>query len=130
MHQITLSPDVARLSLSPDTTLSPSPPLSATAATGNRKPPGIRARRLRLSQTNSEHLPAFSSVGHCCATAGDTDLQRVRQLTLTAHIPQPPQTSSLGKGLKDSWYGIIKCYFYIPVYMYSYSIKNHRLDSV
>ncbi|XP_074488357.1 leucine-rich repeat-containing protein 56 isoform X1 [Sebastes fasciatus] len=110
-----LSPEVARLSLSPDTTLSPSPPLGATITTGNCKPPGTRARRLRLSQTNSEHLPDFSRAGRSPWTgtpAGDTDrtLQRVQHLTRTdvpllprhAHIPHPPPTNALGKGLMDS----------------------------
>lgn len=117
--------------------LSPAPPLSATAATGNRKPPGIRARRLRLSQTNLEHLPDFSRVERSPGTgttAGDTDLtlQRFQQLTRTnvpllplpARIPRPPLTSALGEGLLDSWYGIIKGYFYIPMCMYLYSIKT------
>ncbi|XP_029289423.1 leucine-rich repeat-containing protein 56 isoform X2 [Cottoperca gobio] len=113
-HRETVSPDVARLSLSPDSTLSPSPPLSATRTTGHRKQPGIRARRLLLSQTNSEHLPNFSvgrSPGTGSAT-GDTDLtlQRVQQLTRTdvrllplpAHTPRPPLTSALANGLMDS----------------------------
>ncbi|KAF0041319.1 hypothetical protein F2P81_007217 [Scophthalmus maximus] len=56
-HREALSPDVAQLSLSSDTTLSPSPPVCATAAPGNRIPKGFRARRLRLGQANSEHLP-------------------------------------------------------------------------
>ncbi|XP_044049829.1 leucine-rich repeat-containing protein 56 isoform X2 [Siniperca chuatsi] len=112
-HREALSPDMAPLSLSPDTALSPSPPLSATAATGNRKPPGIRVRRLRLSQTSSEHLPDFSRVGRsrgAGATVGDLTLLRVQQLARTdvpllplpAHIPRPPPTSALGEGLMDS----------------------------
>ncbi|XP_070687571.1 leucine-rich repeat-containing protein 56 [Pempheris klunzingeri] len=102
LHHITLPPDVDRLSLSPDTMLSPSPPLSATAPASNRKPPGIRARRLQLSQTHSKHLPDFSRVERSCTSAGDTEHQRVSQLSLPAHIPHPPPKSDLGKGLKDS----------------------------
>ncbi|XP_032380297.1 leucine-rich repeat-containing protein 56 [Etheostoma spectabile] len=115
LHHIeALSPDVSRLSLPPDTRLCPSPPLSATL-TANRKPPGIRARRLRLSQTNSEHARDFSRVVRSPGTgetAGDTDLklQRVQQgtrtnmplLPLPAHIPRRPPTSALGKELMDS----------------------------
>ncbi|XP_036962311.1 leucine-rich repeat-containing protein 56 isoform X1 [Acanthopagrus latus] len=109
-HREALSPEVARLSLSPDTGLSPSPPLSATAATGNHKPPGIRARRLR--KTSSPHLPDLSRVG-CLrrTTAEDTvpTSQRVQQVTKTdlpvlplpAHIPRPPPTAHLGKGPMD-----------------------------
>lgn len=130
-HGEALSPEVSRLSLSPDTRLCPSPPLSATL-TANRKPPGIRARRLRHSQTNSEHSPDLSRVGRSPGTgttAGDTDLtlQRVQQWTRTdvpllplpAHIPHPPPTSALGKELMVSRYGIINVYFYIPMCMHS-----------
>ncbi|XP_076590083.1 leucine-rich repeat-containing protein 56 [Chaetodon auriga] len=105
-HREALFPDVARLSLSPDTSLSPSRPLGSTAVTASCRSLGIRARRLRLSQNNSEHLPDFSRVGRFLgtgATAGDTDLthQRVKQLTrtdvpllpLAAHIPRPPKSS-------------------------------------
>ncbi|XP_070763152.1 leucine-rich repeat-containing protein 56 [Enoplosus armatus] len=109
-HREALSPGVARQSLSPDTTLSPSPPLSATTATGNRKPLGIRARRLQLSQTISERLPDFSRAGRspgAGATIGDLTLQRVQQLPRTdvplpAHIPHPPPTSALGEWHRDS----------------------------
>lgn len=115
-HREALSPEVAQLSLSPDTTLYPSPPLSVTLTTGiQQKPLGVRARRLRLSHTTSEHLPDlrrgdFSGSG---AATGDTDLasQRVQQqmadlLPLPAHKPHPPLASALGNGLLDSWYGI------------------------
>ncbi|XP_070829089.1 leucine-rich repeat-containing protein 56 [Chaetodon trifascialis] len=114
-HREALSPDVARLSLSPDTSLSPSPPLSSTAVTASCRSLGIRARRLRLSQNNSEHVPDFSRVGRfpgTGATAGDTDptLQRVKQLTGTdvpllppaAHIPRPPASSAPSERLMDS----------------------------
>ncbi|KAM6925931.1 leucine-rich repeat-containing protein 56 [Lycodopsis pacificus] len=114
-HREALPPGVAGLSLSPETTLSPSPPPSATLTTGNHKPPGLRARRLRLSQTSTEHLSDFSRVGRLPGTgttAGDTDLelQRVQQFTTTnnpllpklAYVPRPPPTSALGKGLMGS----------------------------
>lgn len=105
-HSEALSPDVTPLSLSSDTTMSPSPPLSTTAASGHLKPQGIRVRRLQLSQGSSEHLPNSSGVG-CFpgtgTTAGDPGLQRVKQVTRTnvpllsqaAHIPCPP----------PKWYG-------------------------
>ncbi|XP_053175918.1 leucine-rich repeat-containing protein 56 [Scomber japonicus] len=109
LNRETLSPDVARLSLSPDTTLSPSPPLSATAASGNRKLPGIRARRLRVSQSTSERLPYSSSVvrppGICTSTAdADLTLKSVQQVKRTkvpllpspAHTPRPPTTMEGG----------------------------------
>ncbi|CAK6960034.1 leucine-rich repeat-containing protein 56 [Scomber scombrus] len=109
LNREALSPDVARLSLSPDTTLSPSPPLSATEASGNRKLPGIRARRLRLSQATSERLPYTSSVGRppgiCTSTAdADLTLKSVQQVKRTkvpllpspAHTPHPPTTMEGG----------------------------------
>jgi len=52
---------MTRLLLSPDTTLSP--PVSVTATPVNRKLPGIRARRLRLSHVDSEHFPDFRREG-------------------------------------------------------------------
>lgn len=122
---------MALLSLSSDATMSPSPPLSITAASGHLKPQVIRARRLRLGQASSEHLSAYSGVGCLTGTgtrAGDTDpkLQRVQQVTRTdvpllpqaAHIPRPPTTN--GDGAMGSWYGneqilsyIYVCVFYI-----------------
>uniref|UniRef100_UPI0037E8F433 leucine-rich repeat-containing protein 56 n=1 Tax=Semicossyphus pulcher TaxID=241346 RepID=UPI0037E8F433 len=104
-HKGALSPDVARLSLSPDEALSPSPPFCATAAAGNRKPPGIRSRRLRLSQTNSEHSPNLSRVGRSSgtlSTAGDADLKDVPLLPLPAHKHRPPPATALGEGLMGS----------------------------
>lgn len=127
-----MSPEVARLSLSPDTGLSPSPPLSATAAAGNHKPPGIRARRLR--QTSSQHLPDLSGVG-CLrrTTAEDTVLtsQRAQKVTradlpvlpLRAHLPRPPPTTPQGKGLMDPWYGVILDYF-LCQYVCVYTVKK------
>ncbi|XP_029908636.1 leucine-rich repeat-containing protein 56 [Myripristis murdjan] len=55
-----LSRDVARLSLSPDTTLFPSPPLSTTAAAGSQKPSGVRARRLQRRLAGGQPLPISS----------------------------------------------------------------------
>ncbi|XP_071359565.1 leucine-rich repeat-containing protein 56 isoform X2 [Trachinotus anak] len=109
------SPDSSFQSLSPDTTLSPSPPVSATAASDRQNLQGIRTRRLRLSQAKSEHLPCSSKVG--CShgtgtTAGDIGgtLQKVQHVTGTnvplspqaEHIPPRPPTSALGEGLVDS----------------------------
>ncbi|XP_059191734.1 leucine-rich repeat-containing protein 56 [Centropristis striata] len=113
-HREVLSSEVARLSLSlsPDTTQAPSPPLSATLTTGNHKTHGVRARRLRLSQTTSELLPEFSRVGHASGTGtstGDTDLtlHRVERLANgPAYIPRPPPTSALGNRLMDSCAGM------------------------
>ncbi|KAM7396485.1 hypothetical protein PAMP_019521 [Pampus punctatissimus] len=112
LNREALSPDVARLSLCPDTTLSPFPPLSATAASGNQKLPGIRARRIRLRQASSDHLP--SSVGRPPGTSTniantDLTLNSVQQVTRTevpllpssAHVPCPPTTME-GGGLMDS----------------------------
>ncbi|XP_018519298.1 leucine-rich repeat-containing protein 56 isoform X2 [Lates calcarifer] len=111
-HREPLSPDVTQLSLSPDTTLSPSPPVSATAASGNRRPQGIRARRLRLSQASSEYSSTEGCSHGTGTTSGDTDrtLQKVQHsartnvplLPQTTHIPHPPPTSALGEGLVDS----------------------------
>lgn len=113
--------DMARLSWSPDPVHCPSPPVRATAATAYRKQPGIRERRLRLSQINSDHLPDVSRIKRSIGagkTSGNTDLalQQVQQLTRTngpllslpAHIPHPPSTSTLGEGLMDSWYAVFK----------------------
>ncbi|KAM3609689.1 uncharacterized protein V6R79_018613 [Siganus canaliculatus] len=111
----TASPDSSLKSLSPDAALSPSPPLTASAVTGNRKLPGIRARRLRLSQTNSEHLHDLSTV-RCSTgtgtTMGNTDWphQRVQkvtgtdlaQLPLATHKPRPPPVCPLRERLLDS----------------------------
>ncbi|XP_034542533.1 leucine-rich repeat-containing protein 56 [Notolabrus celidotus] len=104
-HRGALSPEVAWLSLSPS--LFPSPPLSATAATCNQNPPGIRARRLRLNQTSSEPLHNFSRVG----ASSDTNLspeafQRLARTDVTvlpqpAHKPRPPPTTSLDRGVTD-----------------------------
>uniref|UniRef100_A0A7N9ASU4 Leucine rich repeat containing 56 n=1 Tax=Mastacembelus armatus TaxID=205130 RepID=A0A7N9ASU4_9TELE len=114
-HREPISPGVARLSLSTDATMSPFPPLRATAASGCPKQQGIRARRLRLSKASSEHL-SYSSTAGCSAgtgmTAGDTDpaVHGVQQVTRTtvplisqaAHRPYPPPTSALGEGLMSS----------------------------
>ncbi|XP_039989266.1 leucine-rich repeat-containing protein 56 isoform X2 [Xiphias gladius] len=116
----TASLDSSFQSLFPDSTLSPSPPVSAAAASGNRKPQGMRARRLRLSQAYSEHLTDSHGTG---TTAGDTEwtLQKIQHVTRTnmsllpqaARIPRPPPTSALREGLVDSLYGIIKAYVYM-----------------
>nr|XP_019957686.1 PREDICTED: leucine-rich repeat-containing protein 56 isoform X2 [Paralichthys olivaceus] len=110
-HGEAVSPDVAQLSLSSDTSLSPSPPVSAAAAPANRKPQGFRARRLRLTQTDSEHLPVSSKARcfHQIGTAAgnkERTLQQVQQVTRTrlpqvAHIHRPPPTSALADGLMD-----------------------------
>ncbi|XP_035796507.2 leucine-rich repeat-containing protein 56 isoform X2 [Amphiprion ocellaris] len=114
-HREAFSPVVAQLSSSSDTPLSPSPPLSATAATGKRTLSQIRARRLRLSQANSENVPDFSRVA--CesgpgTTPADADLilHRVQQMTRTkvpvlpqsGHVLHPPPTSVPDEGLIDS----------------------------
>ncbi|CAJ1057404.1 leucine-rich repeat-containing protein 56 [Xyrichtys novacula] len=112
-HRGGLSPEVARLSLSPDATPSPSPPLSATAASCNQKPIGTRARRLRLSQTSlRENLPHFSRVGGLSGTfssAEETDLtpegfQKLTRTDLTllpapSLKPHPPPATALGERL-------------------------------
>ncbi|XP_035013057.1 leucine-rich repeat-containing protein 56 [Hippoglossus stenolepis] len=110
-HREAIPPDMARLSLSSDTSLSPSPPVSATAAPGNRKPQGFRARRLRLSQADSEHLPVSGKArcSHQIGTAAghiERELQQVQQVTRTrlpqvAHIHRPPPTSAPAEGHMD-----------------------------
>nr|XP_020474189.1 leucine-rich repeat-containing protein 56 isoform X2 [Monopterus albus] len=114
-HREAFSTDLARVSLSPDTTMFPAPPFSATVALGLSKPQGIRARRLQLSQTSSELLPDSVRAGCSRGTgtrAGATDppVQRVQQRTRASvpllaqpvHIPRPPPTSAPGEGLIDS----------------------------
>ncbi|XP_020498265.2 leucine-rich repeat-containing protein 56 [Labrus bergylta] len=96
-HREALSPDMARLSLSLDTTLSPSPPLCATGTTCNHKAPGIRARRLRLHKTKSEHLSHFSGAGDFSET--DETRTDVPLLPSPVHKPRPPTTTALGEGL-------------------------------
>ncbi|XP_034391088.1 leucine-rich repeat-containing protein 56 isoform X2 [Cyclopterus lumpus] len=97
----------------PDATLSPSPPCRTTLTTGSHKPPGLRARRLRLSQTNSEQLSDLSRVGRSPGTtAGPSGVSGLclQQLTTTdepllfqpAYIPRPPPASALCEGLMCS----------------------------
>lgn len=124
-----LSPEMARLSLSPDSTLSPSPPMSATAAPGNRRQPGIRTRRLKLSQAGEEG-PIAGALSGASPTdqhletrliRGESELglQRSQEVVrpkvplrpLTTHIPHRPTTSPLGGGLRDPWYEVIYTYF-------------------
>ncbi|XP_068168253.1 leucine-rich repeat-containing protein 56 [Antennarius striatus] len=105
------TPDVTRLTLSPGTMLSPSPPPSVTAAPENRKSLGmLRARRFRLSQTFSECLPDIKKEAR--SSVRDTNLkpQEAQFLTrtdaprlpLTPHMPYPSTTNTLGKGLVES----------------------------
>lgn len=126
-HREAFSPVVAGLSLCPDATLSPSPPGRTTLTTGNHKPPGLRARRLRLSQTSSEHLSDLRvgrSPGTTDAPSGVSGLC-LQQLTMAdepllfqpAYVPRPPPTSAFGERLMGSRYGINKVYFYIPFWM-------------
>ncbi|XP_075994803.1 leucine-rich repeat-containing protein 56 [Genypterus blacodes] len=95
-HRDILAPELARLSLSPDTTPSPLPPLNAPA-TGNCRPPGIRARRLRLRQVNAEPSGGAISIERplVAATArADTDeLQRVQQVTKWPADPMTPRST-------------------------------------
>ncbi|KAK1887449.1 Leucine-rich repeat-containing protein 56 [Dissostichus eleginoides] len=78
-HREALSPEVARLSLSPDTTLYPSRPLSVTlttgAATGDTD---LASQRVQQQMADVPLLP------------------------LPAHKPHPPLASALGNGLLDS----------------------------
>ncbi|XP_034032751.1 leucine-rich repeat-containing protein 56 [Thalassophryne amazonica] len=111
----TMSSDSSFLSLSPDTPKTPSPPLSATAPTANRRPPGVRARRLLLSQVNAEPLLHSSTSGcsfRAAATRADTGLTiqgnpgemsasepLLPLLTLT---PLPPGKTTSRGGLMES----------------------------
>ncbi|KAL4005978.1 hypothetical protein ACER0C_005691 [Sarotherodon galilaeus] len=98
-----LPSDMARLSLAPKTTVSPSPPLKGSGAAVDLKPQGIRARRLHLSRARPQYLPKFSSAFEIGMTSGDTDLQMsMPPMTLPAPIPHPPPTAGLSKGLKHS----------------------------
>ncbi|KAK5618970.1 hypothetical protein CRENBAI_006051 [Crenichthys baileyi] len=93
-QQEACSPNSARLSLSPDTTVSPSPPFHATAAPANMKLPGIHAHRLCLTQSHSEQ---FSRKGLAPrTTAAETDLisERLQHLARPAYLPHPPSKSS------------------------------------
>ena len=133
-HREAVSPDVARLSLSSDTSLSPSPPVSATAAPGNRKLQGFRARRLRLNPADSEHLPV-SGKARCSPQIGTAagnmeralqQVQQVQQVTRTrspqvAHIHHPPPTSAPAEGHMDPWYGSV--YMYQSMNLYSINMK-------
>ncbi|XP_041652545.1 leucine-rich repeat-containing protein 56 [Cheilinus undulatus] len=118
-HRESVSPNMARLSLSLNTTLFPSPPLCATAAICNRKPQGIRARRLRLSQTNIGNISHLNRGGGSPGThltTGDTDLTPegfqqetridVQLMPSSAHKPQPPQMTALREGITErDWCG-------------------------
>ncbi|KAM6937875.1 leucine-rich repeat-containing protein 56 [Xenentodon cancila] len=113
-QQDPLSPDISRLLLSSDATLSPSPPLRATADPASTKMPGIRARRLRLSQETSKHAPDFSrevcDSGNVTAAAGiDFIYQRVQKAASTsvfpvslAQISNPPPASDVEEGDTNS----------------------------
>ncbi|XP_030587977.1 leucine-rich repeat-containing protein 56 isoform X2 [Archocentrus centrarchus] len=104
-----LSPDMAQLSLSSDTTLFPSPPLKGTAAAGNLKLQGIRARRLHFSRASSQDLSEFSRVEYSAEiamTAADTDQQisrnNVPPVAISAPIPHPPPSATMSERLKHS----------------------------
>uniref|UniRef100_A0A665URA0 Leucine rich repeat containing 56 n=2 Tax=Echeneis naucrates TaxID=173247 RepID=A0A665URA0_ECHNA len=104
-----LSPDMAQLYLCKNTTLSPSPPASATVASRSQIQQGIRARRLRLNLAKSDHLSRVGCSNETGTTAGDAN-QEVKHVTGTnvpllphpAHIPCQPPTSVVGKDLVDS----------------------------
>ncbi|KAK2842059.1 hypothetical protein Q5P01_012259 [Channa striata] len=101
-----LFPDMTTRPLFSETTVSPSPPLGATAGSGHNKPQGIRARRLRFSQGSPKHLKDASRV-ECFVgtgtTAGEAELaiQRVQQvqrpdvplLLQAGYIPHLPPTT-------------------------------------
>uniref|UniRef100_A0A3Q2QJY7 Leucine rich repeat containing 56 n=1 Tax=Fundulus heteroclitus TaxID=8078 RepID=A0A3Q2QJY7_FUNHE len=92
-QQEAFPPNTARLSLSPDTTLSPSPPLHATAAPA--KISGVRARRLGLPHLHSEQFSRKGLALRTKATAADIDLtsERLQHLARTTYLPQPPPKS-------------------------------------
>ncbi|KAM3869987.1 leucine-rich repeat-containing protein 56 [Diretmus argenteus] len=77
----TTSPDSSFQSLSSDTTLSPSPPPCGPAATGNRRPPGIRTRRLQRSLANREAFSVSNLTQQADVARADSDLglQRVQE---------------------------------------------------
>ncbi|XP_046870006.1 uncharacterized protein lrrc56 isoform X2 [Hypomesus transpacificus] len=104
-----ISPEVARQSMSPDSTPSPSPPLSSTASPAGHRPSGIRARRLRLSQAGVRPAGAAAEAGLSRSDLGE--LQRLQegmrprapQRPQTAHLPHRPASSPLGSGLREPW---------------------------
>ncbi|XP_062317953.1 leucine-rich repeat-containing protein 56 isoform X1 [Osmerus eperlanus] len=104
-----ISPEVARLSMSPDSTPSPSPPLSSTASPAGQGRLGIRARRLRLSQAGVSPAGTAAEAGLGRADLGE--LQRLQegmrprtpQRPQTAHLPHRPASSPLGSGLREPW---------------------------
>ncbi|XP_037538653.1 leucine-rich repeat-containing protein 56 [Nematolebias whitei] len=109
-----LSPNMARLALSSDTTPSLSPPRCVAATPTNKKLSQIRARRLHLS---SEHLPVVSRqrcVRQTPAAEADLSSERLQQSARTnlpprtpiPHIPHPPSTRGLLGGPVNSWYEI------------------------
>lgn len=118
-HQEGLSPNMARLALSSDTTPSHSPPHCVAATPTNKKLSQIRARRLHLS---SEHSPVVSRQ-RCVrqTSAAETDLssERVQQSARTnlpprtpiPQIPHPPSTRALLGGPVNSWYENNTWYF-------------------
>ncbi|KAG7238114.1 hypothetical protein INR49_030176 [Caranx melampygus] len=106
-HREVLSPDVAQPPVSADNKLYPSPPASATVASGGRNSRGIRAHRLRLSQNKSERLCDSSREGcshRTGTTTGDSDGTHVTKTSVpllrqAAHIPCRPPVRALGGDL-------------------------------
>ncbi|KAK6318117.1 hypothetical protein J4Q44_G00114080 [Coregonus suidteri] len=109
------SPEVARLSLSPDPTLSPCPPQSATSAPGSRRLSVLRARRLRLSggvagagaavRPAEDHTESGTNTG--VPGLANQGLQeavwpKVPPLPkATYHMPHRPASSPLVRGLRS-----------------------------
>ncbi|XP_021428632.2 leucine-rich repeat-containing protein 56 isoform X2 [Oncorhynchus mykiss] len=107
------SPEVARLSLSPDCTLSPSPPQSATSAPGSRRLSVLRAHRLRLSggvagavvRPAEDHTDSETVTGvRILESQGLQEAVRPKVpllLKTTYHMPHRPASSPLVRGLRS-----------------------------
>lgn len=130
-HKDAPSSDVAQLSCSLETVMSPSPCIRATAA--NHRLPGIRARRLHLGQTSLECGRDYNRSSGTGKFTGDTDLrlQRVQQLarsnvpvlSLPARIPCPPPKNTLGEGKMDN----NRFYFFFFIVIGPVKVKTQSL---
>ncbi|TNN00557.1 hypothetical protein fugu_011803 [Takifugu bimaculatus] len=112
-HKVAALPAITQRSQSGETVLCPSPPLSTSRATGNRKQSGFREHRLRPGLKTS--LPDIKGVGHFSETVKASEVpdlkrQQFQKLprisvpcqTLPALIPHPPLTRRADMVLSSS----------------------------
>lgn len=107
-HKVAVFPGKAQQYQSGENVLCPSPPLSASSASGDRKLPRFRERRLRPGLTSlGTSLPDIKGVGRFSETfkaSEGPDLKRQQALklprinvpSLPALIPHPPPTRRYG----------------------------------